>query len=341
MKKLLCVLFVAVLALPLFAAGQTSEGKVIIYAALDTKTANDLAAAFKQQTGIDAQIALQIEEAGTVSARVKAEAANARADVVIGGNSNFHSDLAAGGYLQPYVSPVIKAAGIDPKFEDPAGYWSGWYFGALCILYNNKRFADEVASKGIKPPTTWDDLLNPAYKGEVLVANPVTAGGGYLFLAAQIFRLGGEQAGFDYVKKLDANVAQYTNGANGSIALVAQGQSIIGVAWGHDTIKQKLQGNLPVTVVFPKDDAFEIGGASILKGAAHPNAARQFIDFLLSAAAEKINVENGFRYPVRGDVALPSAMPPFSSITLAPWDLKAAATSVDPWKKQWSAVTGK
>lgn len=345
MKRVSLVLVVLLAAALGFATGAQEEkaapGKVLIYAALDTKTANDLAAAFKQQTGIDAQIALQIEQAGTVSGRVKAEAANPRADVVIGGNSNFHTDLAVGGFLQAYKSPVVQQAGIDAQFSDPDGYWTGWYLGALCILYNDRRFQEEIAPRGLRPPATWDDLLEPAYQGEVIAANPVTAGGGYLFLATQVFRLGGEEAGFDFIGELNRNVAQYTSGANGSIPLVSQGEAVVGVAWGHDTIKQKLQGSLPITVVFPRETGFEIGAASILKGAANLENAEKFIDFLLSPEAEKINAENGYRYPVRGDVALPPGMPPFSQLSLAPWDLEAAAANVEKWKQRWEQITGK
>jgi iron(III) transport system substrate-binding protein len=343
MKRVVIILLALAAAVSLFAEGQAepTAGPVVIYAALDTKTVNDLAAAFTKATGIPADVALQIEQAGTVASRIKTEAGSPRADVVIGGNSNFHTDLAVSGTLAKYLSPVVAQAGIDRKFMDPDGYWTGWYLGALCLLYNTKRYQEEVAPKGIQPPTTWDDLLNPVYKGEVIASNPATTGGAYLMLCAQIFRLGSEQAGFNYIKALDANVAQYTSGANGSIPLVSQGEAIVGFAWGHDTIKQKLQGNLPITVVFPKDTGFEIGGASIIKGAPHMAAAQKFIDFLLSTEAQKINADNGYRYPVRSGVTLPAAMPAFESLSLAPWDLKAAADNVDKWKKEWAAITGK
>jgi iron(III) transport system substrate-binding protein len=339
MKKLFICLVVLLLAANVFA--QPKENKVIIYAALDEKTSNELAAAFKKETGIDAEVALQIEQAGTVSGRIKTEAPTARADVFIGGNSNFHTELVTGGYLEKYRSPVIKQAGIDIKFMDPDGYWMGWYLGALCLLYNEKRYNEEAKPKGIKPPTTWDDLLNPVYKGQVIASNPATTGGAYLMMAAQIFRLGSEKAGFEYIRKLHPNVAQYTKGANGSIPLVSQGEAIVGFAWGHDTLKQKVQGNLPIVVVFPKDTGFEIGAASIIKGAPHLEAAKKFVDFLLSPTAGKINAQNGYRYPVRKGVELPPGVPTFESLQLAPWDLKKAADNVDKWKKEWEEITGK
>ncbi len=339
MKKVLAVLLGLLLTAGLFAKG--NDDVVTIYAALDEKTSNELAAAFKEATGISVEIALQIEEAGTLAARIKAESAHPRADVFIGGNSNFHTDLASGMYLEKYLSPVVKEAKIDASFMDPDGYWTGWYFGALCLVYNNRVYEQKLKPLGVKPPSTWDDLLNPAYKGQVIASNPATTGGAYLMLAAQIFRLGSEKAGFDFVRKLDPSVAQYTKGANGSIPLVAQGEAYIGFAWGHDALKQKMQGNLPITVVFPKDTGYEIGCASILKNAPHPDAARKFVDFMLSAKAEQINANNGFRYPVRGGVVMPAGVPPFEELKLAPWDLKAAANNVDRWKKEWAAITGK
>jgi iron(III) transport system substrate-binding protein len=345
MKQFSIFLVTLLLAANLFATGEqdktAEEKKVIIYAALDEQTLNELAAAFEKETGYDVEIALQIAQAGTVTGRIKTEAPTARADIMIGGNSNYHADLGAGGFLEKYTSPVVKREGINTAFMDPDGYWTGWYFGALCLLYNEKRYNEEVKPKGITPPATWDDLLNPVYKGQVIASNPATTGGAYLMLCAQIFRLGSEQAGFDYIRKLHANVAQYTTGANGSIPLVTQGEAIVGIAWGHDTLKEKVKGNLPIVVVFPKDTAYEIGAASIIKGAPHPKAARKFIDFLLSTTAGKINAVNGYRYPVRKGVEMPAVVPPFETMKLAPWDLKAAAVNIDAWKKQWAEITGK
>ena len=342
MKKFLLVVASMLLAMSAFGTGQPETGgKVIIYAALDEKTANELAAAFTAETGIEAEVAVQLEQAGTIAARIKTEASTPRADVFIGGNSNFHTDLAGGGFLASYSSPVIAAAGIDRQFMDPDGFWTGWYLGALTLLYNEARYKDEIAPLGIDPPSTWDDLLNPAYKGEVIASNPATTGGAYLMMAAQIFRLGSEEAGFKFIRDLHPSVAQYTSGANGSIPLVSQGEAIVGFAWGHDTLKQQIQGNLPIVVVFPEDTGFEIGAASILKGAPNLKNAQAFIDFLLSPTAGGINARNGYRYPVRAGVDLPAGVPVFESLSFAPWDLTMAARNVDAWKTRWAEITGK
>ena len=206
---------------------------------------------------------------------------------------------------------------------------------------NEKRFQAELAPKGLKLPATWDDLLNPAYKGEVIAANPATTGGAVIFVATQIFRLGSVEKGFQYIADLHKNVSQYTPGANGSIPLVAQGQAIAGIAWGHDLIRQKKAENLPVAVIFPKDDGYEIGGVSIIKGGPHLSAAQKFVDFILTPKPMEINAKNGLRYPTRSGVKMPEGVPAFESIQFVNYDQAAVGKNLDAWKKRWSEITGK
>jgi iron(III) transport system substrate-binding protein len=332
---------VVVLAAAILGARIAVAADVVIYAALDKKTIEEIADAFKQATGLTAEIALQIEQAGTVSSRIQTEAANPRADIFIGGNSAIHDSLAKGGFLAKYVSPEVARARIEAKYMEPNGFWSGWYLGALAILVNEKRFQAELAAKGVELLATWDDLLNPVYKGEVIAANPATTGGAVIFMATQIFRLGSEEAGFKYIADLHKNVAQYTPGANGSIPLVAQGQAITGIAWGHDLIRQKKAENLPVHVIFPKDDGYEIGAVSIIKGAPRMSAAQKFVDFILTVKPMEINAKNGLRYPVRAGVKLPEGVPPFEGLQFVNYDGAKVAANLDAWKKRWSQITGK
>ena len=336
-KRLFAFIIFSVLIVPI---SFVEAADLVVYAALDEQTPREIIKAFQQRMGLRVELALQIEQAGTVASRIKTEAKNPRADIFIGGNSSIHAGLAAEDFLQKYKSSMIKDAGIDPKFMDPQGYWTGWYLGAMCLLYNTKRFNEEIASKGVKSPATWDDLLNPVYKGEVISSNPATTGSAVIIMATQIFRLGSVDAGFKYIADLNKNVRQYTQGANGSIDLVSRGEAIVGTAWGHDTIARKTRENLPITIVFPKDDGYEIGAASIIKGCKNPTAAQKFIDFLLTPTPAEINARIGLRYPVRKGVQLPSGVPPFESINFVNYDNDRVAKNVEEWKKKWSQITG-
>jgi iron(III) transport system substrate-binding protein len=338
MKRKLFIL--GLLCLWILTPGIVKAADLVVYAALDYKTPREIIEVFEKQTGLKVELGLQIEQAGTVASRIKTEAKNPRADVFIGGNSNIHASMGAEGFLQKYRSPLVKEAGIDPKFMDAHGHWSGWYLGAMCIHYNTKRFKEEIAPKGVKAPSGWDDLLNPVYKGEVITSNPATTGSAVIIMATQIFRLGSVDAGFTYIADLNKNVRQYTRGANGSIDLVSRGEAIVGTAWGHDTIARKTRENLPITIVFPKEDGYEIGAASIVKGCKNPEAAKKFIDFLLTPPPAEINAKIGLRYPVRKGVALPPGVPPFESLSFVNYDHEMVAKNVEQWKKRWSEITG-
>lgn len=174
---------------------------------------------------------------GEITARIRAEASNPQVDVFLGGSSEMHDPLAKDGLLVRYDSPVAKE--IDPKFHDPNGYWHGWYLGALGIVVNRERFRAEMP--GLEYPKTWDDLLNPAYKGKFVTSNPSTAGGAYIFLVTQVFRLGEDKA-FQFLKELDKNVSHYTPSAPAPIQLVATGQFVAGMSWGHDILRVQSQG---------------------------------------------------------------------------------------------------
>jgi iron(III) transport system substrate-binding protein len=136
-------------------------------------------------------------------------------------------------------------------------------------------------------------------------------------------------------------VTQYTPGANGSIPLVAQGQAIAGIAWGHDLIRQKKAENLPVAVIFPKDDGYEIGAVSIIKGAPHLSAAQKFVDFILTPKPMEINARNGLRYPVRGGVTMPEGVPPFENLQFVNYDQAKVNANLHAWLERWTQITGK
>jgi ABC-type glycerol-3-phosphate transport system substrate-binding protein len=106
MKRTLMAL--AVLVAAILGAGVASAADLTIYAALDKKTIEEIADAFKQATGLTAEIALQIEQAGTVASRIQTEAANPRADIFIGGNSSIHDIMGNGGRVMGDVASFFS-----------------------------------------------------------------------------------------------------------------------------------------------------------------------------------------------------------------------------------------
>ena len=311
--------------------GQTqtsNSNKLVVYAALNDSDIQWMQKKFKDDTGIDVEF-LRFG-AGDAAAKVEAEKAAPKADVMIGGSVEFYDTLGQDGCLDKYTSPNTQ--GLDSQFIDPNGYWQGWYMGVLGIVYNTDRFNKELAPKGVNPPASWDDLLNPAYKNLYVTSNPSTAGGAYIFAADQLFRLGDDK-GWDYLNKLNGNVHHYTPGAVDPITLVATGQFVAGMAWAHD-IESSMKKGYPIKVVVPDQTAYEIGGAALVHGGQNPDNAKKFIDWLLTKPIQEMNRDNSNRYSVLKAVDPPQGMIKLEDVKLVSYDRpKASAMKADVVKK--------
>ncbi|QJD86408.1 ABC transporter substrate-binding protein [Cohnella herbarum] len=302
------------------ASASPESNKLVVYAALNEDDIIQLSKKFKEDTGIEIEY-LRLGNAGEASTRILAEKANPQADIFVGGSVEFYEPLGKEGILENYVSPNAKD--LDAQFNDPNGFWQGWYMGVLGIVLNTERFEKELAPKGVKEPTTWDDLLDANYKDLFITSNPATAGGGYIFVADQLFRLG-EDKGWDYLKKLNENVHHYTKAAGDGINLTATGEFVIGMSWAHDIVKSAKQG-YPIKVIIPKQTAFEIGGVGIVKGGGNTENAKKFVDWLLTKPVGEMNTQMSNRYSVRKDVAPPEGMIKIEDVDLVAYDRTKAA----------------
>ncbi|MEC0229460.1 ABC transporter substrate-binding protein [Paenibacillus alba] len=310
--------------------------KLVVYAALNEDDIVQIKKKFQEDTGIDIEY-IRLNGAGDASTRIQAEKANPQADIFVGGSVEFYEPLAQQGLLEKYSSPNAKD--IDAKFNDPKGFWQGWYMGVLGIVLNKDRFQKELAPKGVKEPATWDDLLDPNYKGLFLTSNPATAGGGYIFIADQLFRLG-EDKGWDYLKKLNANVHHYTPAAGDGITLTATGEFVAAMSWAHDIVKSAKKG-YPIKVIVPEQTAFEIGGVGVVKGGANTENAKKFVDWLLTKPVGEMNTQMSNRYSVRKDVAPPDGMIKIEDVKLVNYDRDKASSMKADVVKKFTEMTGK
>lgn len=297
--------------------------KLVVYTALNEDDILALQKKFKEDTGID--IAYIRLGGGDAVARVQAEKDSPKADVLVGGSVDLYEPLAKEGIFEKYSSPNAKD--LDAKFNDPNGFWQGWYMGVQGIVINKDRFEKELASKGLQKPQTWDDLLDERYKNVFVNSNPATSGGAYIFAADQIFRLGEDKA-WEYLINLDKNVHHYYKGAGDCISPIATGEFIAGVSWVHDIFKTQKQG-YPIEIIIPKQTAFEIGGAAVIKGGPNTENAKKFVDWLLTKEIGELNTKLSNRYSVRSDVAAPEGLPKIEDIDLVQYD-RAKAGEMKP-----------
>lgn len=321
-------------SVPRTSGQQRPGGKIVVYSALNESTNNAFVEAFKRATpGIDIDL-LPLAAAGELQTRIRTERNSPKASVFIGGSSEFHDPLGKEGLLEPYKSPAAEA--LEAQFKDPNGFWSGWYIGIFGFVLNTDRFTREMP--GVRRPTSWDDLLDPVWRGKLILPDPVKTGGGFIFLATQVFRFNrDEERTMEYMKRLHANIAQYTGTAPQGIELVSQGQFIGGPNWGHDILTAKNRGQ-PIELIVPEPTGFEVGAVSLVKGGPNLAGAKAFVDWVLTKEAGELNVKLSNRLSVRKDVPPAPGAPTLEQVRLVPYDRAWATENKDRLLRRWQAA---
>jgi iron(III) transport system substrate-binding protein len=239
---------------------------------------------------------------GEALTRLRNEKANPQFDIWWGGPLDSFIAAKQEGLLEQYKSPR-HADIIDPKLMlDPDAYYVGIYVGSLGFTTNTKYLA---AHPDFKAPTSFDELIAPALKGQIIIAHPASSGTAYTFMCT-ILQIKGEQAGWDYLKKFSANVLQYTKSGAAPVQSVGQGEAAVGVVFSHDIVGGMEQG-LPINLTFPKEGTgYEIGGMGLVKGAKHPDLAKAWYDWALEPATQEL----GKKYHAYQGLTIKGATPP-------------------------------
>jgi iron(III) transport system substrate-binding protein len=324
-------------AAPGTSAAATSKptGRISVYSALNESTNNQFTAAFKAAyPGVEVDL-LRLAAAGELQTRIDAEKDSPKGDIFVGGDSAFHDVLGKKGLLEPYESP--NASAVAKEAKDPNKNWTGWYFGIFGIVINSAVFTRK--NLGAKP-ATWDDLLDPKYKGLLTLGSPITTGGGYIFIATQVFRFGKDEAkAMEYMKKLHANIGSYNGQSPAAILSVSQGEFAACPNWAHDILTERTK-NPQVELVVPKGTGFEIGAVSIIKGTKNLPAAKAYVDWVLTKEAGELNVRLSNRVSVRGDVPPAAGAPTLSSVEMVNYDRDWAATNKTRLVQLWQSTVG-
>src|SRR5712691_1907195 len=310
-------------------------GTISVYSALNESTNNEFFGAFKKAYPNVTVNVLGLAAAGELQTRIRTEKASPKADIFIGGSSEFHDPLGKEGLLEAYLAPNAKD--IDAKFKEATGLWTGWYTGIFGFISNNDRLSKEL---GGKKPSSWDDLLDSSWKGKLILPDPVKTGGGYIFMATQIFRFNRDEAkAMDYMKKVHANIAQYVPTSPGALTLIDQGQFVGCPNWVHDILTEKTKGN-PVDVNVPTDTGFEVGAVSIVKGTKSLAAAQALVNWSITKEAGDLNVKLSNRGSTRADVAPAAGAPKLTEVKLVNYDRQWATDNKDRILKKWQQTVG-
>ena len=319
----------------LIAAAQ-AEGELTVYGSCEEEYLAAACSKFEELYGI--KTSYQRLSTSEVYTKIKEEAGNPSGDVWFGGTTDPYNEAVVDGLLEPYDA-VNAAHLLSDQYKDPDNNWFGIYKGILGFMVNN----EELEAEGIEAPATWDDLLKPEYEGLIMLSNPNTAGTAKLIINTMVQMKGHDEA-MEYFKALDKNVAQYTKSGSGPSKMVGPGECVIGVGFLHDGIYQILQGYDNIGLIVPEDGtSFEIGATAIFKGAAHPNAAKLWIEYALSPECVNLAKDNGsYQFLVLDNAEQPKEAAEFGldPENTIDYDFEDAKTNIKQYIEDYFAALG-
>ena len=304
----------------------SAQGELVVYCNVQEEWCRPMVAAFEKATGI--KVLMTRKSAGEFYAQIKAEAANPRGDIWWGGTGDPHMQAAEEGLTEVYKSPKLaELQDWAVRQAESAKYRTvGIYAGALGYSFNT----DQLKKKGLPEPKCWADLIKPAFKDEIQVANPNSSGTSYAMLATMV-QIMGEDKAFDYLKALHKNVNQYTKSGAAPARAVATGESMVGITFQHDALIQVL-GGAPVKIVSPcEGTGYEIGSMSLIKGAKNMDNAKKWYDWALSVDGQAVGAANKVSYqvPSNKNAPVPAAAPKLTDIKLINYDFAKYGSSAE------------
>ncbi len=210
--------------------------------------------------------------------RLRAEKSNPQAGFLWGGNLQVLQQAADEGLLAASKPPSANL--IDAARKDPQGRWYGEMLLPEVIVYNHELLKPEQA------PKDWDDLISPAFKGKIVIRDVPPSGTMQTIFSAMIYRqmtaTGSVEAGYEWLKKLDANTVIYTPTPDDMYLKLDRGVGTVTLWNMQDALIQPLKNNRPWSYVMPASGApVLIDGVGVVNNPASMQAAEDFEDFLL------------------------------------------------------------
>jgi iron(III) transport system substrate-binding protein len=303
-----------------------------LYTSLDAQEAPVYIDAFTEDTGIPVQFVRL--SAGEALARLEAEKGNPQVSLWFGGPSPEYIVAAQRGLLEPF-SPATEFT-LDDAARGAGGEWTGFYSGVIAFACNTEFLAE----RQMECPDSWQGLLDPRLKGHVSVAYPYTSGTAYVLLVG-LLELMGEEAGWEYVRALDAQVHRYNSSGTAAVTQVGLGEVGVGIAFAHDILKKGVERGYPVALSIPAEGtASEIGAAAVVRGGPQQEQAQQFITWLLSARAQNLMAEF-YRVPLNPAAQVAEGAVAMRDVSVIDYDAGRAAERQGEILARWRQVTGR
>ncbi len=307
-------------------AAFAQSGTLVLYTSQPNADAQETVDAFE---AAHPDVAVEWVRDGTTKmmAKLRAEfaAGDPQPDVLLIADTVTMEGLEQEGRLLAH--PDAPTAAYDSALYDPEGYYFSTKLITTGIVYN-----DAAPLR----PTSWHDLTAEAAADQVAMPSPLTSGAAAIHMETLVSN---PDFGWDYYDALAANGIQPQGGNGGVFRTVASGEKLYGVVVDFLPIREARAGS-PVSFVFPEEGVSAVTEpVAILSTARNVEAAKAFVDFLLSREGQELAASQGY-LPAHPDVAPPEGFPPRDEIALMPFDPGAALADDKANKDRFVEIFG-
>ena len=328
MRLKILALALAAGALPLLASDEALavSGPLTLYTSQPNEDAQATVDAF-EALHPDVEVSWIRDGTVNVMAKLRAEiAAGApQADVLLIADTVTMESLKGEGLLLAHEDADISA--YDPAIHDADKTYFSTKLITTGIVYNNE--APMV-------PTSWRDLEVEAMAGLIAMPSPLTSGAALIHVAAMVDH---PDFGWAHFEALEKNGVQPQGGNGAVFQAVAGGEKLYGIVIDYLPIREAAKGS-PVSFVFPDEGVSAVTEpVAILSSTENPEAAKAFVDFLLSAEGQALAAAQGY-LAAHPEIASPEGFPPLAEISLLPLDAAKALANDTEYKERFSELFG-
>jgi iron(III) transport system substrate-binding protein len=230
------------------------------------------------------------------------------------------------------------AGQVDAAAHSRNDFWYGTFQTPEVIAYNSEALKPEDV------PKDWDEVLDPKWKGKIIIRDPLASGTVRTIFAAMILRAmgpdGNPEPGYAWLRKLEANTKEYAADQTFMLQKLGHQEAIL-TLWNMPDIElQHAKYNYPLAYVIPKSGTPVLTDAmAIVKGTKHRKEAELFYEFVNTPESLAFAAKEFYRIPSRNDIpkeSLPEWMQNLNIPRMEiDWDLMEAKSQ--EWMEYWDS----
>lgn len=289
--------------------------KLVVYSGRQEQLVGPLIERFEQRSGVD--VSVRYGNTAQLAAQLLEEGDRSDADVFFSQDGGALGALAKGDRLDPLPAPVLDR--VPERFRADDGRWVGTSGRARVIVYD----PDQVAEADV--PDSVFELTDPKWKGKVGIS-PSNASFESFVTAIRVLR--GDDAAAEWLRGMKANdVETYDNNVlvlnaaeDGEIAL-----GLINHYYWYEQVAEEGLDKVPARLKFLPDGdpgaLVNVAGVGVLRGSDRAEQARRFVEYLLSADAQRYFADETKEYPLVPGTRPPTGVPPLDELQSPQIDL--------------------